>query len=110
MTTGTFRLGKWRRSTRSGDYRIAEGPLVFGDIEITVSLHCRDLRLYWLTFPKNTCWLNRVSLHWLTQAVVTRLKETQSEIYWASIDRATPEDRADLQGRVRLHLHQGGRP
>jgi hypothetical protein len=110
VTTGTFKVGRWRRATRVSDNRVAEGPIVLDDIEITVSLHYRDSRLYWISFPRNVRWLNQISLHSLTTALVQRLKATQSEIYWSAIDRASPADRADLQAKVRLHLLKGGQP
>jgi hypothetical protein len=104
VTTGSFRVGRWHRATRASDHKIAEGAIVLGDLEITVSLHLRDSRLYWLSFPRGVRWLNRTSLHSLTMALVTTLKKTQSEIYCRSVDRATPEGRADLRAQVRQRL------
>jgi hypothetical protein len=112
VTDNSFRLGKWHRSTRSGDYRIAEGGLIFaGLVSVTVILHRRDEKIYWVTFPRSVAWTGgRNALHRLVQALVKKLKAQHSELFWPGVDRATPADRAELQGRVRQYLHQGGRP
>jgi hypothetical protein len=101
----SFRLGRWRRSTRSSGsgHRIAEGDLLYGHVKMSCSLHLQGTT-YWLSFPRGVDWQDRNSLHRLTKALVDRLRAEQSEVFWSATERATSEGRADLQGRVRRQL------
>lgn len=81
----TVRLGRWRRVSRFTDNKVAEGSLIFGALQISVTLHHKN-GLFWLTFPNRVQWKDNNSLHRLTKAVVTALKTTQSGVFWTAID------------------------
>jgi hypothetical protein len=99
MTIDTFRLGRWRRSTSSRNYKIAEGPVIFGPLEITCTLHRKE-SVHWLVFPNRTVWRDRSGLHRLIAAAVRRLQLEQPELFQST----TPAARTELQGRLQQRL------